>query len=196
MSCVIAILGAGLATRFAMDKLSQQCFGKPLGQWSLDAALQTGLPVYWVGQQMAPCFIGDHCDYIANPEPAAGLSRSLQLAVTAAQSRNAERLMILLGDMPLIDVGFLSQMLAQSAPCATLYPDGKPGVPAIFPASSFDALRGLSEDAGARVLLKTMPQLTLLHCDADSLLDVDRPVDLKQAEQVLAKRLGRAFPNC
>jgi CTP:molybdopterin cytidylyltransferase MocA len=184
---MIALLGAGRASRFGADKLSQPCAGKPLGRWALEAALGTDRPVVWIAGAQVPDFVD--CEVIRNPDAERGLATSVACAARAAQAREASGLLILLADMPTMTCGVLIQLIGAGAcPAACRYPQGHPGVPALFPPEMFGRLSNLTGDQGAGAVLRGLPGLTLTDCRAEDLLDVDTPQALAAAEQVLLAR--------
>jgi molybdenum cofactor cytidylyltransferase len=185
MQPMIAILGAGRSRRFGRDKLSQQCAGKPLGRWALDAALATGLPVAWIAGAAAPPFVEGACEVHHNPTAEAGLSTSVACATEVAQRTGHEALLVMLADMPLVDTALLLRLIEHQGTAACRYPDGHPGVPAQFRAELFSSLRRLAGEQGARAFLRGLPSLRLVSCDPEMLLDVDRPEDLARADRLL-----------
>ena len=182
---LIAMLGAGKASRFGADKLAQPCAGKPLGLWALDAARASGLPIVWIAGEQNPAFL-EGIEVIANPRAAEGISTSVALAAQIAQSRGAEALLIMLADMPLVTPALLTRLIVSGAPAACRQADGRPGVPALIPASAYPALIALTGDRGAGAVLAKMGRLTLLDCAANELLDVDTPEALAEAARLLA----------
>lgn len=181
---LVAILGAGRASRFGADKLSQSCAGKPLGLWALEAAQAIGLPLVWVAGEQAPAFL-DGIEVIANPRAAEGISTSVALAAKLAGERGAGALLVMLADMPLVTPALLERLIAAQAPAACRQADGRPGVPALIPASAYPALMALTGDRGAGAVLAKLDGLTLLTCEASELLDVDTPEALAEAERLL-----------
>lgn len=183
---IIVILAAGRGTRFGgSGKLSAPCGPKLLGQWALDAARGTDLQILWVGNENTPKFAGRYCEIVLNPVPELGLGTSLAIAAAAAQERNADAMLVMLADMPLIDTGLLQQLIELSAPAACLHQSGKPGVPALIPSEMFEALKSLSGDHGASQLLSSAPDLKCLKPASGILLDVDTPEQLAKAVERL-----------
>ncbi len=111
---------------------------------------------------------------------AEGLASSLRIAARHARESEADALLILLGDMPLVRVPHLAALVATfgatpPGPVFTRAPGGAPQPPAIFPAALFAALETLSGDSGARALARSA---AFVEAPADSLIDVDTPADL------------------
>jgi molybdenum cofactor cytidylyltransferase len=182
---MIAVLGAGRASRFGADKLSQPCAGKPLGQWALEAAKATYRDVVWVGGSRAPDFVD--CDLIPNPEADKGIGTSVACAARAAQKRGAGGLIITLADMPVV-APVLVRLISSGPLAACRYPKGHAGVPALFPPEMFRRLSDLTGDQGAGAILRGLPGLTLIDCSPEELIDVDTPHALAEAKRVLTSR--------
>ena len=180
----IAILGAGRASRFGADKLAQLCADKPLGQWALEAALGTGLPVVWIAGETAPGFLGA-VEAVRNPDAAQGLSTSVALAARLAETRGAKALLVMLADMPLVTPALLTRLIEAGAPAACRQADGRAGVPALLPDSAFPALMALAGDRGAGAVIGALAGLTVIDCASEELLDVDTPEALAVAERLL-----------
>lgn len=189
MAVLVAVLAAGLATRFGGGKLDADCAGKPLGSWVLQTVEQAGfVPGIIVTGPVAPTFTAkaEGWKLITNRDPAAGLGTSLALA--AAQAKAASRdLLVLLADMPLIAPAHLKALTAEKRVAATHYPDGRPGVPAYFPQSSLEQLVNISGERGASAILRQNAQLSLIAAEAETLLDVDRPQDLETVSRILSR---------
>lgn len=180
---MVAVLAAGLGTRFGGDKLEATCAGKPLGRWVIEAVEAAGLgPGTIVTGYDWVSFAGGWTRAI-NPEPEAGLGSSLALAAWLA--RGKESLLILLADMPLVTPDFLRKLAARTAPAATRYPEGHAGVPALLDRKLIDKAARLTGDRGAGPLLK---RARLLDTPPDMLLDVDTPADLAEVERQLLAR--------
>lgn len=104
-------------------------------------------------------------------------SASLRAAVRWAEALGAARLLILLGDMPALSDATVAAVIADCTdqPSAVRHRDGRPGVPACFPAGCFAALAALRGDRGAGSLLR---KATTIQPAASELIDVDQPQDL------------------
>lgn len=187
---LIAILAAGSARRFGDDKLAADCAGKPLGQWALDAALAIGAPTVWIGGESKPAWVAPPCEFIPNPDAASGLASSLRVAARCANEARTASLLVMLADMPLVDPPLLRELIAAGPLAACAYPDGRTGVPALFPAAYFPRLAGLTGDHGAGALLRDAPGLRLIHPTEGALADVDTLADLAEAAARLSARSG------
>lgn len=195
MILAVAVLAAGRASRFGGGKLDAPCAGRPLGRWVLDAVEAAGLPpgVLIVGPD-SPAFaddaMADGWALITNPAPEEGLGGSVALAASHADCLRAEALVLLLADMPMVGADDISLFLTHqplSQPVAARYPNGRPGVPARFPASMFTTLTSLTGDRGAAALLRDRADLHLLDIPAENLIDVDDADGLANAEGLLLR---------
>jgi CTP:molybdopterin cytidylyltransferase MocA len=84
-------------------------------------------------------------------------------------------------DMPAVTSEHLRKLASCDVVTASSYADKK-GVPAYFPASSFEELRQLQGDTGARLLLSAAPVVELFGGE----LDIDTPEDLLRARKIFS----------
>ncbi len=183
---LVAVLAAGAGTRFGGGKLDALLAGKRVGQWVLDAVADAGLPpgVIVVPMGRVPAFAAESgWPTLANLCASDGMGTSIALAASAALEQG-RALLVLLADMPLVTPEHLTSLLAHPA-AATLYPDGKAGVPALVGPDLLPLLAALDGNAGAGPLLSRYPRVAAP--DA-MLLDIDRPQDLLAAEELLKDR--------
>lgn len=187
----IAILAAGSARRFGGGKLDAELAGKPLGRWVLDAAreLEAERLALVVGDP-APEFVhAEGCEVLVNRRAEEGLGTSAALAGKWAAESGCDALLILLADMPLVSPDTLRELAKLAGtPAAVVYPGGRPGAPACFPAALYPALEQLTGDAGAAQVLRGLPDVTLIETFESELRDVDRPEDLADIARQLASR--------
>lgn len=109
-----------------------------------------------------------------------GMGRSLACGVRSLD-RRARAVLVCLADQPLLEAGDLARLVLawRASPrfvVASCYA-GKRGVPAIFPRSHFAALKSLSEDRGARVLLASSNDVLSVPMPRAA-VDIDEPQDL------------------
>jgi molybdenum cofactor cytidylyltransferase len=184
-SLLVAVLAAGLGSRFGGGKLDADCAGKPLGQWALEAVAAAGLaPGVIVCGPAAPAFaLASGWRILTNPAPEAGLGGSAALAARAALAEG-RALLLLLADMPLIAPAHLAALAAHPGPAATRYGDGYAGVPALLPLAMLPEAGKLSGMRGAGELLA---EASLVDAPDGTLHDVDNAADLA----AVAARLRR-----
>ncbi len=180
----VAVLAAGMGTRFGGDKLEAMCAGKPLGRWAIEAVEAAGLrPGTIITGPEWVTFAGGWTRAV-NPEPEAGLGSSLALAARLVPS-GRQSLLVLLADMPLVTPDYLRELAARTAPAATRYPEGHAGVPALLDRKLIDRAAKLTGDRGAGRLLR---HARLFDPPPGTLRDVDTPEDLAEVEfQLLAR---------
>ncbi len=186
---LVAVLAAGSASRFGGGKLDAMLAGKPVGQWVLDAVVEAGLePGMIVVPPRAPDF-AQHSGWalLTNINASDGLGTSLSLAACAALGQGRPML-LLLADMPLVTASHIGQLLAGGELAATTYPDGKAGVPAFFPVDALDKLSLWTGEGGAGQFLNSKNGLLRIPAKEEMLVDVDRPVDIARAEEILKQR--------
>ena len=183
-SPLIAILGAGRATRFGGGKLDAVLRGQPLGLWALRTAQQLGAPILYVAGPQPPQFLAatDHlADVIVNGAPERGMGHSLALAAAHARSAGARQLLVMLGDMPFVSKESLQRLCDAVRPqgaAACRYPGGAPGPPACFDAALFPELAQLEGDRGGRGVLNDPDRTVQLWVDAAELRDIDSREEL------------------
>lgn len=119
-----------------------------------------------------------------------GLGCSIAEAVNQL-NKDVDAVLILLADQPRVSASTLQNIVenyleAQISPVvdraiACVYPNGSPGVPALFPKSHFPQLKTLTGDLGAKPLLGEAILVELAMQDA--LLDVDTREDILRLDQ-------------
>jgi molybdenum cofactor cytidylyltransferase len=107
-----------------------------------------------------------------------GLASSLKTGVAAV--RRADAVLVMLVDQPDVSARSLTRLIAAwrrrpRIPAAAFY-SGRVGVPAILPRRSWQAVRRLRGDVGARSLLRETQLTPVEMPEAD--LDIDTPEDL------------------
>ncbi|MEO1222198.1 MAG: nucleotidyltransferase family protein [Pseudomonadota bacterium] len=182
MTTVGVLLAAGQSRRFgAEDKLLTEFNGRPL--------------VTHAGRTLAKA----GCDYAlavtSNPavthalpglraveiSPGQPQSTSLRAGVEAAIDLGAGRLLVVLGDMPLVTTQTLNDVLARAAEHGlSATTDGSRRMPPIsFERTRFPELLRLSGDRGARHILHQIPQHACVLVSKEELRDIDTPEDVK-----------------
>ncbi|MEO0421201.1 MAG: nucleotidyltransferase family protein [Pseudomonadota bacterium] len=193
------LLAAGASRRLGQPKQLVQWGGKALVARAVDAVLATSphlAPVTVVTTSalrpaIARALAGQPTLLLDNPfAEREGMASSLRLAVAAARSAQADALMIMLSDQPLIDAGALRRLLnawieAPGRAVASAYGEVSGGVPAVFPPSMFAALAGLRGDVGARAVLRATSFTSVAMPEAA--LDIDRPEDLARLPATSAR---------
>jgi len=113
-----------------------------------------------------------------------GLGNSIAYGINYIETilPEAENVLIMLADQPLINTEFLIKMIESfklnpSRIVCTLYEDGKFGVPTIFNKKYFAELVGLNDDKGAKSVLKKYSKNLLFIDGKDIVNDIDTMKD-------------------
>lgn len=184
----ILLLAAGASARMGgRDKLLEPVAnGQPLITDRARVALSSGAPVVVTlpPRISAPdrwaALAGLALRPMAVSRPERGLSASLAAGI-AALPADSPGALVMLADMPEITTSDLAALLdrwdgATLRRAATA--DGQPGNPVLFPAASFEALRALTGDRGARDLLANAKGVELIPLPAHhALTDLDTTSD-------------------
>jgi xanthine/CO dehydrogenase XdhC/CoxF family maturation factor/CTP:molybdopterin cytidylyltransferase MocA len=184
----VVILAAGGSRRLGRPKQLVEIEGKPLIRRAAEAALSTGSGSVHVvvGAEVArvrAALDGLPVELVVNEAWREGVASSIRAAIEAIERRDrpVETLILTLCDQPGVSGDVLRRLLdayrtTRAPVVASRYPEG-PGVPALFHAELFPALKSLRGDVGARQLIR--------HLDRDVVTiplampgDIDTPADL------------------
>ena len=194
MTIPAIILAAGASRRLGQPKQLVGFAGEALLERALRLAKESGAaPVLAVlGANFAPICASipfDGAIPVLNDKWEQGMSTSIHAGLNEAEVRapRASGALLMPCDQPRLSARHLRALLtafeAQPAPSiiASAYA-GIQGIPAVFPRSSFGALRSLHGDTGARALLaKSQCPVIALSFEGGE-LDIDLPSDLAQLE--------------
>jgi molybdenum cofactor cytidylyltransferase len=186
MTAAALVLAAGRSSRFGADKLGADFRGKPMLEHVIGAAHAAGLsPVVIV---VAPEQDRDlpMAQVVVNPDPSRGLSSSLKLGLAALeQDESVGRVLVLLGDQPLVSPGVIATLVGVSSNRPIVVPrysDGEPGNPVLLEREAWGLAAQLSGDRGMVHMFATRPEL-VQHVDVPGTNpDVDTPGDLAALE--------------
>ena len=192
MTIAALVLAAGRSTRMGSNKLLEYLNDRPIVRHVVDAALAsqarpvvvvTGHQESEINKALASCDVS----YTSNPHYAEGLSTSLKAGMASLPS-TCEGVLILLGDMPLIDSPLINHMIEQvkASPSALAFVPihkGEWGNPVLLTRLLFDQVSSLEGDAGARKLLMAHRDRVIeVPIESDSIfLDLDTPEALAKA---------------
>jgi CTP:molybdopterin cytidylyltransferase MocA len=128
---------------------------------------------------------------VTNARWADGLATSLKAGI-AAVPPGTRAILVALVDQPNVDAHALRRLLRAwrrkpGTPAAARY-DGRAGVPAVLPRSSWRAARALTGDSGARGLLRAAGASLTLVDMPEAELDVDTAADLEHLSRRRASR--------
>lgn len=184
MSGVIgAVLAAGLSSRMGpANKLTKPWQGKPLLGHVVDAAMASQLQGTMVitGHQAdeVAAMLPPSVTIITNADFESGMASSLRRAAQTALNSDAEGLLVLLGDMPLVsaaDINHLVDVFAGDPSSIVQGAQGeKAGHPVLFPRHLWTEFAQLTGDTGAKPLLRRhAEQVHLVDIGSAALRDFD-----------------------
>lgn len=183
MTLMILLLAAGASSRMrGADKLLQSVDNAPL----IATMARRAMPLCPVlitlpgpDHARAKALADLPVDLIPVPDAEEGMAASIRAGVRALPA-TASAVMILPADMPDLTTEDLITMAEAWRTDPTRIhratsQDGRPGHPVIFPQTTFDDLKRLVGDQGARPLLRSAP-VTLVTLPAEhALTDLDTP---------------------
>jgi molybdenum cofactor cytidylyltransferase len=172
------ILAAGASTRFGSAKQDVRIGGRTMLQMVADTAREVGLdPVLAVVP--AGLIVPEGIVPVINRDPAAGISRSVQLGL-AAVPKDADAAMILLGDEPLLSAESLLEVVVAAEGGGSVVAaraGDRLGPPVLLRRERFDLADGARGDQGLGRILHEVPDIMTVSLD-ESPVDVDTPADL------------------
>lgn len=180
----VAVLAAGQGIRFGSDKLMADLDGCPMGLHVVE--MLGNIPFGWRfavcgnGAAILQHFSAVGFAIIENAAPEKGQSHSLHLAVSGAQTTEANALLVVLADMPFVTKRHLEKLLAAGEGIVASTSGERPMPPALFPRDVWPQLLATTGDAGARNLLG---EAKLVHAPASELRDIDVVADLRETRE-------------
>ena len=185
------VLAAGESRRMGtINKLLVEVDGLAMVARAADAALQSGAdPVIVVTghqhEELEAALAGRAVQILHNPDYAEGMSTSVRAGL-AALPADTGAAVICLGDMPHVDSGLISRLIAGFDPakgqaiCVPTY-KGKRGNPVLWSSRYFGQMQRLAGDVGARHLIgEHSDHVHEIECgDASVTFDVDTPEALE-----------------
>ena len=189
---VVVILAAGESKRFGSPKQLANWQGQPLLLSVIKKVLSCGHKPYVA--------LGANSDVILSNEVlgpfldrvimigkwSEGLSHSIIESIDFVDHENIKGIAFILADQPLIEIDFFNEFFVniKTSPeklLCTSYAmlGGGLGVPAYFPKSSFNVLKELKGDQGAKNILHASEANVLNY--QGGLIDIDEPEDLVRA---------------
>ncbi len=177
------VLAAGRASRFGSPKQIALFRGRPLIAHPIAALRDAGLEHILV-------VLGAEADAIAPLSDAQvvrcetwalGQSESLKAGIAAAPV-GAARVVVVLGDQPLLSRLAVQRVLDAPGEIVRATYDGVPGHPVVLARAVFEAVGALTGEDGARALVDRFTTVAV-PCDGlGSTIDVDTPEDLAALE--------------
>jgi len=185
------VLAAGAAERMGRQKLLLDLKGKPVLQWTIEAALSSELDeVVCVVRELKEiqqkvALTHEKLRWAVNDRAAEGQSTSI-IAGLEAISPESEAAMFLVGDQPLVKpklINSLIDLFKKEAPLIVAPTfQGEPRNPALFHSDLFAEILELKGDRGARGLIEKYRQDSafLEWPEETPFLDVDRWEDYER----------------
>lgn len=185
------VLAAGRAQRMGANKLLARFAGEYLIQRVVrrlhEAAVQ---PIVVVtgheAERIHAALAAEPIQWAHNPNYAQGLASSLKVGIQALPE-DALGVLVMLGDMPEIDVNHLNALAEEffrhQGQCVVQpITAGQGGNPCILPKALFPAVQQLTGDVGAKALFAhaTIPIVQVV-MGTEVLVDVDTPTALHEA---------------
>jgi CTP:molybdopterin cytidylyltransferase MocA len=176
------VLAAGAGSRFGdtPKQLADLC-GRPLLQWAVDAAcgceaLDRVVVVLGArAQEIRAAIDFGRAEVVIADDWADGQSRSLRRGLQ--DLTDAARVVVTLGDAPLVTADVIGQFAAQPPGTRAVY-DGRPGHPVVLGPEHVAAMAAQGGDRGARGLLRDARTIEAGHLCSGR--DVDTPEDLEE----------------
>ena len=188
------VLAAGLSSRMGKNKLLIRLQGESMVHRAVARAIAAELdPVVVVvgheDQLVRAELAGLSHTEVRNPEYARGMNTSLRTGI-AALPAEAEAAVVLLADMPFVEVSMLRELVAAFArgtsPLVLSSYGGVVAPPILYRRALFDELRALEGEAcGKRVIEAHRAEAAELRWPAAALLDLDLPEDLERVRTAL-----------
>jgi CTP:molybdopterin cytidylyltransferase MocA len=177
VSIAAVVLAAGAGSRFSStaNKLRAELDSQPVLLWSVDAARGAGFDevIVVVGDDAFDDILTNDVHVLHAPQWMDGQSHSLQVAVSYAREKGHDAIVVGLGDQPLVGQSTWNALrMADASGIAVATYAGLRRPPTRLAASLWDSLP-TQGDEGARVLIRSSPELVSEVASAGSPLDVD-----------------------
>ncbi len=182
MKTVGILLAAGQSRRFgAANKLLAPLSGKPLVTHAAETMLKLNLThnvAVVAAAEVAAQLTGFEIVRVA--DGGRDMAQNIAAGVRFAMDRDADQILIALGDMPFVSQSHFDALLHKNqGDEATASSDGNVHMPpACFSKRYFAQLLSLSGDQGAAQIIKTLPTRSIIIATHQELRDVDFPDDM------------------
>jgi molybdenum cofactor cytidylyltransferase len=195
----LVVLAAGRASRMGeggRHKLLAEFEGEALVRRTVRQVVEAKLgPVTVVtghrSAEVAEAVAGLGAQVEENADFASGMASSLKAGLAAVESKGLSGMMVLLADMPNVssaDIAALAEVYRKAGGKAIVraVSDGQRGNPVILPAATFEALKALEGDIGARPVIESAGLAVIdVEIGPAARLDVDTPEAILAAGGIL-----------
>lgn len=188
------VLAAGSSRRMAgSNKLLQPVAGVPMVRRAANAALASrAIAVVAVtgfeSDEIRAALAGLDIEFAHNSDHETGMASSLRAGLRALPP-DTDAVVVVLGDMPMVNAGHVDRLIAAFDPArgniVMLVKGGRRGNPILWPRAFFNEMQQVQGDVGARELLQLhADRVEALPCDDDAIFaDVDTPDALRSLER-------------
>jgi molybdenum cofactor cytidylyltransferase len=185
------VLAAGSSSRMGRPKQLISIDDETLLQKTINAAVQAGAKrtVVVIGanqEAVRESASTADIEFIYNPEWENGMGSSLKCGMTLviAQFPEAEAVLLMVCDQPLLEADHLKKMVdkfvATKAPIVASFYSGGNGVPVLFHQSLFHQLLTIPDEQGAKRIVEQNPALVKAVDFPNGAVDLDTPDDWKK----------------
>jgi molybdenum cofactor cytidylyltransferase len=199
MVTAAVVLAAGRSERMRKNKLLLMLDGKRLIDHNLDALKASNIDKIVVVLGHKPWEVTDvlnsrlnHIRIVINNEYEVGMSSSFKTGLN--QTGNAEAVLLVLGDQPILDYNLINRMIElmeekkSRALIVSPVHKGKKGHPLLFSKGLFREIMGLKKNEMIRdIVHRHSDALLTIESDEWTLIDIDTPLDLEKAKRLLKK---------
>lgn len=195
----LVVLAAGRASRMGeggRHKLLAEFEGEPLVRRSVRQAIEADVGAVTVitghrSGEVAEALAGFAVEVLENEHFLTGMASSLKAGLASVEAKGLPGMMVLLADMPNVssaDIAALASAYGKSGGKAIVraVSDGQRGNPVILPAATFEALKTLEGDIGARPVIESAGLAVIdVEIGPAARLDVDTPEAILAAGGIL-----------